>query len=267
MEHTSYKYAVNALLDELMMESNKYNLKYQDDVNSLFGEISDKYSKEINFYQEKVKELFNELVPKIENYKKEREKENLSTSCDFNVFEFLKCDENMFSSIIADMLCPKGAHGQKEAFLAAFLKLIEKKTGRNIKNKSFSFVTKIQREESTEEGRRMDIYVEFMDRFLLVIENKVWAKDQPKQVEDYLSEIKARKCLDYLFIYLTPGGSNPTKESIEEAKRETFRKEGRFATMSYKEDIAEWLNDCINRCQSKKYKYFLKDMKNTILNW
>lgn len=270
MKQTACKDAANALFGEVILESSKYNQTYQNDVNSLFSEIGYKYSNRIKSYQKTVRYLFNELVPKIENYKKERENDNLLKSCDFNTFDILKYDENVFSNIIADMLNPEGTHGQKEAFLLAFLQLIEKKNNaivaKKIKDKSISFIRKIQREESTEEGRRMDIYAEFKDRFVLVIENKIGAKDQPKQVEDYIKEIENRNCSDFLFIYLN-SGNDPDMGSLGEKKREELKKKGCFVTASYKEDIVELIEDCIKNCRSEKYIYFLKDMKDTILNW
>lgn len=239
---------------------------YKDAADTLLGLISNEYAKEVNAYKEAVSNLFEELEPKIKKYEEDREEKSLRESCDFNAFELLIYDENVFSSIIADMLSPKGTHGQKEVFLDRFLQLIEKKTGTSIES-NFSFLKKVQREESTEGYRRIDIYIEFMDGFILAIENKIGtAKDQLKQVEDYIKEIKDRNCPDFLFIYLTPDGDNPSIDSINETYREELKKQGRFTTMSYKEDIAKWLDDCTNCCKSEKYKYFLKDMKNFIVN-
>lgn len=245
---------------------------YETEASNLFKEISYQYSNENQFYMNAVDDMFIKLVPELQRYRKEREEDNLLNSREFNIFSSLGYNENVLSDIIKDMLDPEGKHGQKEAFLNAFLDFVKLTKNKDIKNRTIDFIRKIQREERTEENRQIDIYIEFQDGFILVIENKIGAKDQPQQVDHYISEIEKRcnnrkQAVDFFFIYLTPGGDIPSQDSIAEQRRKTLKSEGHFTTMSYKEDIKKWLNECIDICKSERYKYFLIDMKDTILQW
>jgi hypothetical protein len=47
---------------------------------------------------------------------------DLHDAPDFNVFRYLKQDENLLSDIIADLLDPRGTHGQGPMFLDKFLR-------------------------------------------------------------------------------------------------------------------------------------------------
>lgn len=245
---------------------------YETEASNLFKEISYQHSNENQIYMNAVNDMFRRLVPELQRYRKEREEDNLLNSKEFNIFSFFGYNENVLSDIIKDMLDPDGTHGQKSAFLNAFLDLITQTKHKDIKNRTIGFIRKIQREEGTEENRRIDIYLEFQDGFILVIENKVGAKDLPQQVDHYISEIENRcnnrkQVADFFFIYLTPDNDIPSQNSISKQRRESLVREGHFTTMSYKEDIKKWLDECIVICKSDRYKFFLKDMKDTILQW
>lgn len=228
---------------------------YETKASNLLKEISYRYSQESQSYMGIVNDMFSRLVPELQRYRKEREEDNLLNSREFNIFSFLVYNENVLSDIIKDMLDPDGTHGQKSTFLNSFLDLITQTKHKDIKNRTIDFIRKIQREEGTEENRRIDIYLEFQDCFILVIENKIGAKDLPQQVDHYISEIENRcnnrkQLADFFFIYLTPEGNIPSQNSISEQRLRSLLSEGHFTTMSYKEDIKKWLDECIVICKS-----------------
>jgi len=274
MEQSTYQNNLEILCNEITGRRTEDAASYRQAAIDLFEEVSTNSKIECRNYTNTAELLFNNLSPEIKKYKQEREEFNKQCSGDFNIFSMLGrgYNENVFSDIIADMLDPEGSHGQKMIFLEAFLDRIQNKNvkKREIKNRHIEFIRKIRREEGTEENRRIDIYMEFHDGFLLVIENKIDAGDQPKQVEHYISEIRSRKGgnrNDFYFIYLSPDGHNPDTNSIKKEEREQLEEEGLFTTMSYKEDINKWLDECIDKCASGRFSYFMEDMKATILQW
>jgi len=94
---------------------------------------------------------------------------------------------------------------------------------------------------------RIDILLEFSkdkEKKAIIIENKIYAEDQIGQLNRYYcSMINKNYSNDELeIVYLTLDGSEPTEESTEGLAKEVKEK---IITISYKENIVEWLNDCI----------------------
>lgn len=96
----------------------------------------------------------------------------------FNLISLLQPDENTLSHLIADLLDPYGSHGQGALFLNALLERLDLPTCGLMDRVSVS------RERLTPERRRIDLVIE-TPRFLVGIENKPWAVQQPNQLADY----------------------------------------------------------------------------------
>ena len=125
----------------------------------------------------------------------------------FNVFHLIEPDENKLSDILADLLDPKGDHGQGDLFL----RLIFKQLGLGAHAKLTKNAT-VQREAPThgiqKYRRRMDVFVEA--GALLAIENKLDSPEQRDQVKDYLEHLQqCARGRQTRLIYLTPDGRPP----------------------------------------------------------
>ncbi|PHY22399.1 PD-(D/E)XK nuclease family protein [Caulobacter sp. BP25] len=110
---------------------------------------------------------------------------NLYGSPRLNPFGLLVPNELAMSRVIADLLDPRGSHGQGALFLNALCGLA-----------GFRPVTardhvKVTREAMTLQGRRIDILIE-TTTMVLGIEVKLDAGQQPNQLTDYLDEIRLR---------------------------------------------------------------------------
>jgi len=173
---------------------------------------------------------------------------------EFNVFQYILPDENRLSDIIADLLDPKGKHGQKEIFLKEFLEL----TG--ISGKCDALKGKITREKATDyipdSQRRIDIIIDFGE-FGIGIENKPWANEQNDQLKDYNKHLMKKYKDSYLLIYLTPSDSPPT--SLTKNEIEDLKRQGAFLTMVYTEKFKIWIENCYKLSDSEKIRLFLKD--------
>ena len=247
---------------------------YETEANKLFNEISSLYIIEEQSYREAANNLISKLLPEIKRYRAEKEEDNLLNSRDFNIFSFLGYKDR-FSDIFADMLDPNGSHGQKGVFLSEFLDYILKTKNKNIKNRNVDVIRNIQREEdrqlySYEVYKPIDIYMEFCDGFILVIKNTIGGGIKQNEVKDYIDYIKNKKggkCTDFFYIYLSHRGSKPDIELIDETTRRDLERTGHFTTMSFTEDIKNWLDGCIVRCKSDRYKNFMEDMKRYYFIW
>lgn len=174
----------------------------------------------------------------------------------FNVLRYARTDECGLSLILADLLDPRGSHGQGERFLACFLKLYWK--DKSTIDGHVSVRTEVATDRIAQSQRRLDIEIDLGDR-ILAIENKPWAADQPAQIKDYLEHLKRFRRPARL-IYLTGRmGQQPSGVSIEEIDRAMHKASGSLAEISY-HDLREWIRDCQRCCENERVAMFLRDL-------
>ncbi|WP_335979794.1 PDDEXK-like family protein [Fusobacterium polymorphum] len=159
---------------------------------------------------------------------------------DFNIFSILRneYDEvNLHSEFIVELLKNKN-YGKK--FIEIFLEKLEIQVFNYENINVFS-------EYSKGINGRIDILLEFSkgkEKKAIIIENKIYAEDQIGQLNRYYySMINKNYSNDELeIVYLTLDGSEPNEESTKGLTKEEKEK---IIIISYKENIIEWLNDCI----------------------
>ena len=169
------------------------------------------------------------------------EEERRKRGENFNIFSVLNLSRNetrLHSAFIAELLNPDGSHGLKDAFLKCFIK--------HIMPKDFEFVinsVKVntefsigQKNEDATCGGRIDIIVTNNQRQALIIENKIDALEQEKQLERYCYYAKSNFS-DYKLFYLTPEGCESSTISDEE--------KAHYKPISYRTHILDWLESCV----------------------
>jgi hypothetical protein len=176
------------------------------------------------------------------------------TGENFNVFNILGIysSELSHSSFIANLLNVKGKHGQKDIFLELFIEEFkemfkENSMQRNI-IKNFNLISsksvvehyagKVNYENG--EGGFIDILIKDGEN-KIIIENKIWAVDQPKQLLRYNQFDKNAP-----IIYLTLNGKLPSDNSKGELE---LGKE--FICLSYETNIVNWIEKCIKEMANK----------------
>jgi len=96
-------------------------------------------------------------------------------------------------------------------------------------------------EEDLTDGR-IDLLINFKN-FSIIIENKIFAKDQENQLIKYYNYVESSGKA-FLILYLTPNGSLPNEKSIEDKKNDKKLKCNEdFHLISYKEHILRWLQE------------------------
>lgn len=178
----------------------------------------------------------------------------------FNVFDLMEPDENKLSDVLADLVDPRGQHGQGELFLR--LLLAELKMDWSTK---FLASANVEREAATyalsKRRRRIDILVEA--GFMLAIENKKDSPEQPHQVRDYLAHLArcaASNRQPYALIYLTPDSHSPP--SLTAGALQAKRAARQFVCWGYPRELRRWLELCLRECQAAKVQHFLADFIN-----
>lgn len=169
----------------------------------------------------------------------------------YNLFSILNIEryELKHSALIANLLDPKGSHGCGDAFLRAFFEIA-------LKGTAYPFESNTPPQSYTEyytgpiagdTGGRIDILVK-SSHYGLIIENKIYAGDQDKQLTRYDNYGKETFGADgYLLVYLTLYGCDASKESTATKSAE----EVGYLRLSYAEDILRWLEQCVRLADNK----------------
>jgi hypothetical protein len=168
------------------------------------------------------------------------EKEVRLNAPDFNVFKYFGLKETRHSQILADLLRPRGPHGQGDLLLKGFLNLL-KDTGADIglEPQKVSVFCEVYAGTT---GGFADIRIESygVDPFVIIIENKIYdSPDQGKQLERYYQDAKRTGKRVYV-VYLTPDPRKPPPASLSEVAREELKPYGGLVCLSCR-DIAAWL--------------------------
>lgn len=200
----------------------------------------------------------------------------------YNVFNILGLgtDELSHSKILANLLNTKGSHGQGDLYLKLFiqellnlsfdeqfeedsphiqvLKRFNTKTSRVSIEKSIGYVNR-----TIGKGGRIDIIVTD-DKDFIIIENKIYAVDQPLQLLRY-KNFKPTK--DTPILYLTLNGTIASEHS-KTLGDITLVEKVDYLPISYKSHITKWLDECIKhsvdqpliRETLKQYNYLIKNL-------
>jgi hypothetical protein len=152
----------------------------------------------------------------------------------FNIFEILQIDHyevRTHSPILAELLDPKGSHGQGAVFLRRFLS--------ELKIQDFDAESaRVDRELYIPGVGRLDIQIRDRNGHCVIIENKIYAALQEDQLVRYHAcDPKAN------LLFLTLKGEQPKDWSTNDLYAEdSFKKV--FQLVSYRTHILRWLEAC-----------------------
>jgi hypothetical protein len=161
-----------------------------------------------------------------------------ATGENFNVLHVLGISHyevQTHTPMLGELLNPKGSHGQGNIFLRLFLEHVRQQFpvgGFDPASATVRLEYPIGPVTETS-GGRIDIVIQDGRGEAIYIENKIFARDQEKQLQRY----RARNEKAHLF-YLTRFGDMPegfTKEQLKEI---------RCNCISYARDIRDWLGAC-----------------------
>ena len=154
------------------------------------------------------------------------------TGQSFNLFSILdrETDEvQTHSAILAELLNPNGSHGQGAVFATHFARRFGIDQD-DIKG------ARVWAERAISKESRADILME-TDRTCVVIENKIYAADQPRQLERY--HAYASQWPSHRVFYLTLYGDEPSEYTLGGLATD------KVTSISHKDDVVEWLEDCV----------------------
>lgn len=161
----------------------------------------------------------------------------------FNVLDLRTNEVRTHSAFIAELLNPDGNHGLGDRFLQAFLGSVPElkewhfdtqKAVVTVEDASAGTIN-----EETSEGGRMDITIRSHDRSqIIILENKIYAGDQPKQLVRYANYAKRFK--ESAIIYLTLYRQEASEAScVDDAGNRVP-----YIPIGYNDEILTWLGRC-----------------------
>lgn len=151
----------------------------------------------------------------------------------FNMFAICGVNhyENTHSAIIAELLNPKGSHGLKHKLLDTFIQSLDPYF--SIPNFN-SETAKVYREYSTPQGR-IDVFIEDDNNNAIIIENKIYAEDQDRQLIRYDTYAKDTK-QNYQILYLSLYGEDASEQSSAGIT---------YLPIAHGKEIIDWLEQCV----------------------
>ncbi|MCE5227681.1 MAG: PD-(D/E)XK nuclease family protein [Porphyromonadaceae bacterium] len=92
---------------------------------------------------------------------------------------------------------------------------------------------------------RIDLLIKD-EKYAIIVENKIHdALDQDNQLNRYIEEVERKGFDSFYIIYLTKDGHEPIKESLSEERKRKLKTDGRFYSLSYKDNILPWMEERI----------------------
>ena len=187
----------------------------------------------------------------------------------FTLFHGFSDEVNLHSNFIASLLDPNGDHYKGDLFLKLFLETC----GIDDFSIDTSGATVFK------EFKHIDIYISDGKKHI-ILENKVYAKDQPTQIARYIKAIQNEgakesdrvKDEDIYVLYLHPDGELPKENSLggyklnkDNTKLEKDGSSINFKVISYGNEILSWIDRCKNEVSNiTDLNVFLSQYKDVI---
>ncbi|PWL28391.1 PD-(D/E)XK nuclease family protein [uncultured Roseivirga sp.] len=190
-------------------------------------------------------EAFLDQVSLIIEHQKERK---LLRGGVFNIFSVLGLvakEDALHSRLLGELLNPKGKHGVGSVFLEYFISCLPNDSVKVFFHES----AKVEVEkyigplnESKQTGGRIDLLISDKNGNRITVENKIFANDQAGQIKRYMNYNKGKNVVFYLTLY----GNEPSEASTMGLKNGEH-----YFTISYKEEIIQWLELCIKEAVNR----------------
>ena len=219
---------------------------------------------EIKSEKEGFERLFVAMSKGYMTAKAEADRQRAMGKHDYNIFTLFHkfSDEvNLHSNFIASLLDPNGDHYKGDLFLKIFLETC----GIDDFGIDTSMATVFK------EFKHIDIHISDGKKHI-ILENKVYAKDQPTQIARYINTIKKEgaKDEDIYVLYLHPDGELPKEYSLDKYKpyNTKLKKDDssiNFKVITYEDQILSWIDRCKNEVSNlTDLNIFLSQYKNVI---
>jgi len=185
-------------------------------------------------------EQVNFLLSQVQTIVNSYSRINKISGQNFNLFTLLRKESDevrLHSKFISELLDPQGSHQQGTLFLDCFLVkmgIVDFET-KNATSSIEYYTGVINKKKDL--GGNIDILIRSENNKVIKIENKIYAKEQENQLLRYHNFQD-----DGRLIFLTLFGKKSKDHDELESKNIKYQQ------ISYRNDITEWLQACIEKC-------------------
>ena len=231
------------------------------------------------------------------------------TGENFNVFSVMNMEHNevyTHSAIIGELLNPNGSHSQGDVFLKLFIEVIKESFnskediieldhfGPLVKDKICERTISIGNNWDNVTGGRIDLIVEDHNQ-ILIIENKIYAIDQPYQMIRYKNYADTKSSKKSFLFYLTLDGKDLKEQEEPYIQNDItitgsnfkYDKKNEYDNLkinyvhhclyypiSFKKHIKNWIEKCLEKTHSLpiiretliQYLHLIKKLTNQTTN-
>lgn len=187
-----------------------------------------------------MQELIGQVADIVEEYRSKREQIGLNYNV-FTLMDIERREEETHEYMIYSILNYRNSDRRKE-FIEQFL--ISMGIPKSFLREQWT----VEREHYTEKHGRLDLFFKPSGhgKKCVVVELKVDAEDQPRQLKRYEDYVRVCRYQEYRIIYLTLDGRDPEEQSYEGMVHPEW-----LMRKSFGEDVLNWLEGCIEICQDK----------------
>lgn len=187
-----------------------------------------------------MQELIGQVADIVEEYRSKREQIGLNYNV-FTLMDIERREEETHEYMIYSILNYRNSDRRKE-FIEQFL--ISMGIPKSFLREQWT----VEREYYTEKHGRLDLFFKPSGhgKKCVVVELKVDAEDQPRQLKRYEDYVRVCRYQDYRIIYLTLDGRDPEEQSYEGMVHPEW-----LMRKSFGVDVLNWLEGCIEICQNK----------------
>ena len=240
----------------------------EKDITNIEALICEYEMVKLNFEQERISEdvpKYNALLDDYSAMRKEYFSWNRKKAERYNIFQVLNirhAETKTHTPFLINLLNPKGSHAHGLLFFDLFINTIAPENKKHLYRDLKISNLRVKEEKCTEDGR-LDIIIESFGTnkpFVIVIENKINAKDQREQLSRYYSHCKKSGYTDdnILLIYLTKCRKEASDSSMPFLERERLKEANVLVNMSYRQDMKNILKAYIKQLESKKVKFITR---------
>lgn len=170
----------------------------------------------------------------------------------YNLFRALQIatDEvRLHSRLLGDLLSSAGHHDAGTQFLSLFLESVDTTDLFPNINTVQVFVEQYIGTVTDTTGGQLDLLLLDEKNNCLIIENKIYAGDQPNQLLRYYNFAKQQELHGgrSKILYLTLYGKRASDESVGKTKQHDF-----YTCISYQNTVRLWLQECLSKVSDKK---------------
>lgn len=185
---------------------------------------------------------------------------------DFNIFNVLGVQDKevIICRLLGELLNPIGTHDMKSIPLKLFFEKVlgvDDETDESVNTADVVLEEQVQcPSDSSNSNRRVDIVIHTSKRDY-PIEVKIWAEDQPRQLNDYYHYYHSRNPKNEHIYYLTPNGYKPSEDS-----RQNLVPGKQIITLSFDSNINDWLGCLSKHTQNMFISTIIKQFREIIKN-